>query len=360
MPRLGRRTQRNRLGPGDGGERKVRLPDVPPGHPTAVPAAARSPTRPAGAPPGGPRAAAHVALLTKAMAIDHVAEYSGKLHLPGDTDTAMLRNEARVGESNEKFLAESRNGPWDALASRRRSHKPRSPVGRRVIVRNGNGVSCGWRRPGWIRIGRCRGRRPRLPGDKAPQRVAVLDEFQRASPARSCSEVEGRCPSRCGWKQFRMRSTSRSHHRRDPLPASARCTAIRIARGRCTSPAATKSAATPWRRRSLSGRRLSSCAPMFARPMNVEASEGGHGFIDGARGIQRPCEHRCAGRWPGLPLSRICAVTAWPRFSWRPVIAILAPSWAKQNGGSFADAGGASGDESDFVFETHMKSFQTT
>jgi NAD(P)-dependent dehydrogenase (short-subunit alcohol dehydrogenase family) len=68
---------------------------------------------------GGPRAAVYcaskgaVVLLTKAMAIDH-----GPQHIrvncicPGDTDTAMLRNEAQqLGEPNEKFLAEGAKRP---------------------------------------------------------------------------------------------------------------------------------------------------------------------------------------------------------------------------------------------------------
>jgi NAD(P)-dependent dehydrogenase (short-subunit alcohol dehydrogenase family) len=68
---------------------------------------------------GGPRAAVYcaskgaVVLLTKAMAIDHGAQ---KIRVncicPGDTDTAMLRNEARqLGESNDKFLAEAAKRP---------------------------------------------------------------------------------------------------------------------------------------------------------------------------------------------------------------------------------------------------------
>ena len=68
---------------------------------------------------GGPKAAVYcaskgaVVLLTKAMAIDH-----GPQHIrvncicPGDTDTAMLRNEAQqLGEPNEKFLAEGAKRP---------------------------------------------------------------------------------------------------------------------------------------------------------------------------------------------------------------------------------------------------------
>jgi NAD(P)-dependent dehydrogenase (short-subunit alcohol dehydrogenase family) len=68
---------------------------------------------------GGVRAAAYcaskgaVVLLTKAMAIDH-----GRQNIrvncicPGDTDTAMLRNEARqLGEAEDRFLAESARRP---------------------------------------------------------------------------------------------------------------------------------------------------------------------------------------------------------------------------------------------------------
>jgi NAD(P)-dependent dehydrogenase (short-subunit alcohol dehydrogenase family) len=68
---------------------------------------------------GGARAAAYcaskgaVVLMTKAMAIDH-----GRQNIrincicPGDTDTAMLRIEARqLGESEDRFLSESANRP---------------------------------------------------------------------------------------------------------------------------------------------------------------------------------------------------------------------------------------------------------
>jgi len=68
---------------------------------------------------GGPRAAAYcaskgaVVMLTKAMAIDH-----GSQHIrvncicPGDTDTAMLRNEAQqLGESADTFLADAAKRP---------------------------------------------------------------------------------------------------------------------------------------------------------------------------------------------------------------------------------------------------------
>ena len=68
---------------------------------------------------GGPRAASYcaskgaVVLLTKAMAIDHGPQ---KIRVncicPGDTDTAMLRNEARqLGEPTDRFLAEAAHRP---------------------------------------------------------------------------------------------------------------------------------------------------------------------------------------------------------------------------------------------------------
>jgi NAD(P)-dependent dehydrogenase (short-subunit alcohol dehydrogenase family) len=68
---------------------------------------------------GGPRAAAYcaskgaVVLLTKAMAIDHGRQ---KIRVncicPGDTDTAMLRGEARqLGEAEDRFLSESARRP---------------------------------------------------------------------------------------------------------------------------------------------------------------------------------------------------------------------------------------------------------
>ena len=68
---------------------------------------------------GGARAAVYcaskgaVVLLTKAMAIDHGPQnIRVNCICPGDTDTAMLRNEAQqLGEANEKFLAESAKRP---------------------------------------------------------------------------------------------------------------------------------------------------------------------------------------------------------------------------------------------------------
>ncbi len=68
---------------------------------------------------GGPRAAVYcaskgaVVLLTKAMAIDHGPQnIRVNCICPGDTDTAMLRNEAQqLGESNDKFLAEATKRP---------------------------------------------------------------------------------------------------------------------------------------------------------------------------------------------------------------------------------------------------------
>jgi NAD(P)-dependent dehydrogenase (short-subunit alcohol dehydrogenase family) len=68
---------------------------------------------------GGPRAVAYcaskgaVVVMTKAMAIDHGRQ---KIRVncicPGDTDTAMLRNEARqLGEAEDHFLSGSANRP---------------------------------------------------------------------------------------------------------------------------------------------------------------------------------------------------------------------------------------------------------
>ena len=68
---------------------------------------------------GGPRAAVYcaskgaVVLLTKAMAIDHGPQgIRVNCICPGDTDTAMLRNEAhQLGESDDRFLAEAARRP---------------------------------------------------------------------------------------------------------------------------------------------------------------------------------------------------------------------------------------------------------
>jgi NAD(P)-dependent dehydrogenase (short-subunit alcohol dehydrogenase family) len=68
---------------------------------------------------GGPRAAVYcaskgaVVLLTKAMAIDHGPQnIRVNCICPGDTDTAMLHNEAQqLGEPDEKFLAEGAKRP---------------------------------------------------------------------------------------------------------------------------------------------------------------------------------------------------------------------------------------------------------
>ncbi len=68
---------------------------------------------------GGARAAAYcaskgaVVLLTKAMAIDHGREnIRVNCICPGDTDTAMLRSEARqLGESEDRFLAAAARRP---------------------------------------------------------------------------------------------------------------------------------------------------------------------------------------------------------------------------------------------------------
>jgi NAD(P)-dependent dehydrogenase (short-subunit alcohol dehydrogenase family) len=68
---------------------------------------------------GGARAAAYcaskgaVVLLTKAMAIDHGGQnIRVNCICPGDTDTAMLRGEARqLGEAEDKFLSDSAKRP---------------------------------------------------------------------------------------------------------------------------------------------------------------------------------------------------------------------------------------------------------
>lgn len=68
---------------------------------------------------GGPRAAVYcaskgaVVLLTKAMAVDHGPQnIRVNCICPGDTDTAMLRNEAQqLGEPTGRFLAEAARRP---------------------------------------------------------------------------------------------------------------------------------------------------------------------------------------------------------------------------------------------------------
>jgi NAD(P)-dependent dehydrogenase (short-subunit alcohol dehydrogenase family) len=72
---------------------------------------------------GGPRAAAYcaskgaVVLLTKAMAVDHGAQnIRVNCICPGDTDTAMLRHEARqLEEPADRFLAEAARRPLGRL-----------------------------------------------------------------------------------------------------------------------------------------------------------------------------------------------------------------------------------------------------
>jgi NAD(P)-dependent dehydrogenase (short-subunit alcohol dehydrogenase family) len=72
---------------------------------------------------GGPKAAVYcaskgaVVLLTKAMAVDHGPQnIRVNCICPGDTDTAMLRNEAQqLGEREECFLAESARRPLGRL-----------------------------------------------------------------------------------------------------------------------------------------------------------------------------------------------------------------------------------------------------
>jgi NAD(P)-dependent dehydrogenase (short-subunit alcohol dehydrogenase family) len=72
---------------------------------------------------GGRRAASYCAskgaavLLTKALALDH-GEQNIRVNCicPGDTDTPMLRNEARqLGESEEQFLAEAASRPLQRI-----------------------------------------------------------------------------------------------------------------------------------------------------------------------------------------------------------------------------------------------------
>jgi NAD(P)-dependent dehydrogenase (short-subunit alcohol dehydrogenase family) len=67
---------------------------------------------------GGPRAAVYcaskgaVVLLTKAMAIDHGPKIRVNCICPGDTDTAMLRNEAeQLHQPSDHFLAEGAKRP---------------------------------------------------------------------------------------------------------------------------------------------------------------------------------------------------------------------------------------------------------
>jgi NAD(P)-dependent dehydrogenase (short-subunit alcohol dehydrogenase family) len=67
---------------------------------------------------GGPRAAVYcaskgaVVQLTKAMAIDHGPKIRVNCICPGDTDTAMLRNEAeQLRQPSEQFLAEGAKRP---------------------------------------------------------------------------------------------------------------------------------------------------------------------------------------------------------------------------------------------------------
>jgi NAD(P)-dependent dehydrogenase (short-subunit alcohol dehydrogenase family) len=72
---------------------------------------------------GGPRAAVYcaskgaVVLLTKAMAIDHAAQgIRVNCICPGDTDTPMLRQEAReVGQAEAEFLADAARRPLGRL-----------------------------------------------------------------------------------------------------------------------------------------------------------------------------------------------------------------------------------------------------
>jgi NAD(P)-dependent dehydrogenase (short-subunit alcohol dehydrogenase family) len=72
---------------------------------------------------GGPKAAAYcaskgaVVLLTKAMAVDHGSQnIRVNCICPGDTDTAMLRDEAlQLGEITDRFLADAARRPLGRL-----------------------------------------------------------------------------------------------------------------------------------------------------------------------------------------------------------------------------------------------------
>lgn len=74
---------------------------------------------------GGPRAAAYcaskgaVVLLTKAMAIDHGRQrIRVNCICPGDTDTAMLRSEARqLGQVEDRFFSDSANRPLGRIGT---------------------------------------------------------------------------------------------------------------------------------------------------------------------------------------------------------------------------------------------------
>ncbi len=83
---------------------------------------------------GGPRAAAYcaskgaVVLMTKAMAIDHGRQ---KIRVncicPGDTDTAMLRSEARqMGTAEDRFLADSAQRPLGRIGNAGRDRASRT------------------------------------------------------------------------------------------------------------------------------------------------------------------------------------------------------------------------------------------
>jgi NAD(P)-dependent dehydrogenase (short-subunit alcohol dehydrogenase family) len=74
---------------------------------------------------GGPDAAAYcaskgaVVLLTRAMALDHGGQnIRVNCICPGDTDTPMLRDEARqLGESDERFLAQAAQRPLQRIGT---------------------------------------------------------------------------------------------------------------------------------------------------------------------------------------------------------------------------------------------------
>ncbi len=142
---------------------------------------------------GGPRAAVYcaskgaVVLLTKAMAIDHGPQ---KIRVncicPGDTDTAMLRNEAQqLGEPDDRFLAEAAKRPLGRVGKPEEIAQAALVSGQRcVIVRDRNGAGGRWRRTGRISVGhRARRAGPRLPSGAKLRSGFELGELR--SPAQT-------------------------------------------------------------------------------------------------------------------------------------------------------------------------------
>ena len=110
---------------------------------------------------GGPRAAVYcaskgaVVLLTKAMAVDHGAQnIRVNCICPGDTDTAMLRNEAQqLGEPNDRFLAEATKRPLGRVGKPEEIAQAALVSGQRcVIVRDRDGAGRRRRRAGRIGV----------------------------------------------------------------------------------------------------------------------------------------------------------------------------------------------------------------